>query len=80
MLNSQLTEKIKELESCIRQLKDVQSAFNPDNLLVELDALTQWNVAAYHGLDTVEHLESFSMDTITAEFNMDHICTNYCVN
>ena len=68
MLNSQLTEKIKELECRIRQLEDAQSAFNPDNLLVELDALTQRNVAAYHGPDTVEHLESFSMDTITAEF------------
>lgn len=68
MMNSQLTERIKELECRIRQLEHAQSAFNPDNLLVELDALTQRNVAAYHGPDTVEHLERFSMDTITSDF------------
>ena len=68
MTNSQLTERIKELECRIHQLEQAQSEFSPDNLLVELDALTQRNVAAYHGPDTVEHLERFSMDTITADF------------
>ena len=68
MTNRQLTERIKELECRIHQLEQAQSEFSPDNLLVELDALTQRNVAAYHGPDTVEHLERFSMDTITADF------------
>ena len=68
MMNSQLTERIKELECRIHQLEQAQWEFNSDNLLVELDALIQRNVAAYHGPGTVEHLERFSMDTITAEF------------
>ena len=66
-MNSQLTERM-ELECRIHQLEQAQLEFNPNNLLVELDALTQRNVAAYHCPDTVEHLERFSMDTITAEF------------
>ena len=48
MTNSQLAEKIKELECHIRQLEHTQSAFNPNNLLVELDALTQPNQHAPH--------------------------------
>ena len=60
MLNSQLIEKIKEFECRIGQLEDAQLAFNPDNLLVELDALTQRNVAAYYGPDMIEHLEFFN--------------------
>ena len=60
MLNSQFAERIKEFECCIRQLEDAQSAFNPDNLLVELDALTQRNVVAHHGPDKVEHSEFFN--------------------
>ena len=67
-MNIQLTEKVKELECRIHQLEHAQSAFSPDNLLLELDALTLPHIAAYHGPDTVEHLERFSMDTITAEF------------
>ena len=82
IMNSQLAEKIKELECRIHQLEHTQSAFNRDNLLVELDALTQPNIAAYHGPDTAEHLERFSMDTIILPtlFNMHHIYISYCVN
>lgn len=68
LMNIQLTEKVQELQRRVHQLEHAQSAFNPDNLLLELDALTRPHIAAYHGPDTVEHLQRFSMDTIIAEF------------
>ena len=43
IMNSQLTEKIKELECRIRQLEHAQSAVSRNILLTELDTLTRPN-------------------------------------
>ena len=66
MMNSQLTERIKELECSIHQVEHAHSQFNPDNLLVELDALT----AKYCCIPRYRHCKTpggFSMDTITVQ-------------
>ena len=75
---TQLLERVKALEERERQLVEMvkalenvvqsQTPFSPDHLVAELDTLTRPHNSAHHGPDTIEHLQKFSIETLTAEF------------
>lgn len=60
----QLMEKINELED----VAQLGSWFSPENLLSELDTLTQPHNSVFHGPDTVQHLQTFSIENLISEF------------
>ena len=62
--NAKLLERVHELES---QLEQYQTLFS-ERMNQQMDAMMNPRHLVFHGPDTIEHLEQFSMDTIISEF------------
>jgi hypothetical protein len=62
-LNAQLKERIKELEKEVAQLKEY-----PRSLVSQVDQLVGPSHAVYHGPNTIDNFNHFSIDTIIKEY------------
>ena len=62
-LNAQLQERIKQLEKEVDELKQY-----PRSLVSQVDHLVSPSHAVYHGPNTIDNFEHFSIDKITKEF------------
>ena len=62
-LNAQLQERIKELEKEVAELKEY-----PRSLVSQVEQLVSPSHAVYHGPNTIDNFEHFSIDTITKEY------------
>jgi len=64
-----LLDRVRILEERVLQLEqEVSTHVNPVSLSSELLSLLKSDYAAYHGPDSINHFESFSMNTIIDEF------------
>ena len=64
--NTKLLERVQQLESQLREQQQM-----PGRLELQMEAILNPNNTVYHGPDTVEHLEQFSMDDIISEFKQN---------
>jgi len=72
--NSQLVAKVQDLEATVRQQKQqLASMVDPLSLLVgQLDQVLQHSThQVFHGPDTVEHFNTFSVDEVIRELKSD---------
>ena len=72
--NSQLVAKVQDLEATVRQQKQqLASMVDPVSLLVgQFDQVLQHSThQVFHGPDTVEHFNAFSVDEVIRELKSD---------
>ena len=65
----ELQQRVIHLEGEILHLKSTQSPTSP-TLSLEMNTITSSRHSAYHGPDTLDHFNSFSMDGIINEFRL----------
>ena len=64
--NEALKRRVEELEKRVQELE--QASTLPQRMDDEMHALVHPSASCYHGPDTVDRLQSFSIDSLVAEF------------
>ena len=67
--NEQLERQLQELQQRVDQLeKEKESLISSEKLEGQMQSLLNPNKIAYHGPDTIAHLQGFSLDSLIEEF------------